>query len=83
MFESGIRRGQALHCPVHQWAQGPRIRHRHQEHVRVLGLGWRPLLTLVSQLFIRQLRTLRILVKDAIDLQGRTPDDLLLYHNLL
>ena len=24
--------------------EGPRVRHRHREHVRVLGLGWRPVL---------------------------------------
>ena len=33
-----LRRGE------HERREGGRVRHRHRQHVRVLGLGWRPLL---------------------------------------
>ena len=41
------RRGrgrQALRRGLHQRRTGPRVRHRHREHVRLLGLGRRPVL---------------------------------------
>ncbi len=45
---------QALHCSVDQRSEVCWIRHRHQEHVRVLGLGRRPLLSLVSFIVFRK-----------------------------
>jgi glucose-6-phosphate isomerase len=38
------RRGQALRGGVHQRRGGGQVRHRHRQHVRLLGLGGRPLL---------------------------------------
>ena len=40
----GERRRQALRCRVDQCRRGARLRHRHRQHVRVLGLGRRALL---------------------------------------
>ncbi len=40
----GKRRRQALRRRVDQRRRGARLRHRHRQHVRVLGLGRRPLL---------------------------------------
>ena len=39
-----VGRGQALRGRLHQRRAGRRVRHRHRQHVRVLGLGRRPLL---------------------------------------
>ena len=36
--------GQAFRCGLDQRRKGRRVRHRHRQHVRVLGLGRRPLL---------------------------------------
>ena len=38
------RGGQALRRGLHQRREGLRVRHRHRQHVRLLGLGRRPLL---------------------------------------
>ena len=42
------RRREALRRAVDQREGGRRVRHRHREHVRVLGLGRRPLLAVVG-----------------------------------
>ena len=41
-------RRQALRRRLHQRGEGRRVRHRHREHVRLLGLGRRPLLVHVG-----------------------------------
>ncbi len=56
-------RGETLRRAFHQRESGWRVRHRHRQHVRILGLGWRPLLPVVGDWSVhhslRGLRQLR------------------------
>ncbi len=57
-------RGETLRRAFHQRESGWRVRHRHRQHVRILGLGWRPLLPVVGDWSVHHsLRGLRQFVE--------------------